>query len=80
MMLWTVEQKFEDAYNIESLLGVGSFGVVLEVRNLHTGQISALKVLSALIFLDHQLEQPRTLSSHVKRTHRFARASTSKYH
>ena len=36
--------KFRDLFKIQALLGVGSFGVVLEVKNKTTKEISALKV------------------------------------
>ena len=36
--------KFNDIFKILSLLGVGAFGVVLEVLNRQTNEISALKV------------------------------------
>jgi hypothetical protein len=48
------------------LLGVGSFGVVLEVRNLSSGQISALKVNLLFDFVDNQSNQPRAIQDNAK--------------
>ena len=39
---------FVKIYRVISILGVGAFGVVLEVENKLTREISALKVSSSL--------------------------------
>lgn len=44
MDILTHEAKFRDLFKIQSLLGIGSFGVVLEVKNKLTEETSALKV------------------------------------
>ncbi|CDW80264.1 protein kinase domain containing protein [Stylonychia lemnae] len=44
-----LELKFEDVYELKSLLGEGAFGVVLEVQNLISNEISALKVYNQQI-------------------------------
>lgn len=40
-----VNHLFSSLYTIKGLLGKGSFGIVLEVQNLRTDEISALKIL-----------------------------------
>lgn len=39
------KHQFSKLYSILGILGVGSFGVVLEVVNLRTDEVSALKIL-----------------------------------
>lgn len=46
----THQSKFRDLFKILSLLGVGSFGVVLEVYNKKTESTSALKVCLSSIY------------------------------
>jgi hypothetical protein len=42
--------SFLKVYQVISLLGVGAFGVVLEVKNLISRDISALKVKNILLY------------------------------
>ena len=42
--------RFEQMFKIKSLLGLGAFGVVLEVLNLKAKETSALKVNSFKFF------------------------------
>ena len=39
------ETSFKRLFKVISVLGVGSFGIVLEVKNKITHEISALKVI-----------------------------------
>jgi len=43
-----VNMPFIKLYRVISILGVGAFGVVLEVENMVTKEISALKVITFL--------------------------------
>jgi serine/threonine protein kinase len=43
-----VNMPFIKLYRVISILGVGAFGVVLEVENMVTKEISALKVIPFL--------------------------------
>ena len=40
-----VKHVFESLFHIISILGIGSFGVVLEVYNIKTAEVNALKIL-----------------------------------
>lgn len=40
-----VKHTFSSLYTIIDLLGTGSFGIVLEVLNIKTNEINALKIL-----------------------------------
>jgi len=48
-----INMAFVKLYRVISILGVGAFGVVLEVENQVTREISALKVCCHTSFLLH---------------------------
>ena len=39
-------EDFTELYSVRDLLGVGAFGVVLQVKNKVTGEKSALKIIN----------------------------------
>lgn len=75
-------------FQIVSLLGVGAFGVVLEVKNLVTNQISALKVNLIMAnykvlknnYIDNKSKESISVLSNEKRTCGFAGTITSQYY
>jgi len=40
------KHQFRTLYAILSVLGVGAFGVVIEARNRHSGEVIALKIVT----------------------------------
>jgi hypothetical protein len=40
-----VKHQFQSLFRLRGLLGTGSFGIVVEVLNLKTNEINALKIL-----------------------------------
>lgn len=57
------KDRFQELYSIRGLLGVGAFGIVLEVLNIKTNEIVALKIIT--LDTSKNLFQPQLIEEEV---------------
>lgn len=57
------KDRFQELYSIRGLLGVGAFGIVLEVLNIKTNEIVALKIIT--LDSSKNLFQPQLIEEEV---------------